>query len=465
MTVNAGFSRWIGRKWEAAGLAVIALALAASAGCSGNRLLTRKDYELSQWAISEGNYAEAREKFPKGERGTFITSMEKAYLDLLQGKSDLAGLKKYRDIADERVRFQVSREISDFFYMSTPEGYYASEHEIVWMHMLLSWGYALQRQYDNACVEARSASYLLQLPWSQTGHFDDPALRIVLAGLWSMCGSWEDAQVMLRGAAALDPSLTWARDLAERDRPPRNLFLVLGGVGPDPYWDPALDLNPLRGARHLGFKPQGRRDALIVRGGANPVAMELSPGSLPWYQRHLVRDNEIHDLIGDTHYALSTTGEAGLYAARTTGAAAVLAFWTVLGLTGGYAVAELCVHTNCGEGVVLIIALPIAGIGKGANEYQRLEQQARERFNEQSDPSNFYRFVRLLPEYAWMGWSDDPSLPDEVALAYGAGNSSAKAGTAHAVGQRVRSPRVYLGQLPDTEPPSPVPKPTETAGP
>jgi hypothetical protein len=106
-------------------------------------------------------------------------------------------LQKQALLLEDRVRYHVSREVRTFFYVQTPEDYYASEHEVIWLHFLLSWGYSLQGQYEDACVEAREAASLLSLPRSPTGRFDDAMMRLYLAGLWDMCGDWQDARVDL----------------------------------------------------------------------------------------------------------------------------------------------------------------------------------------------------------------------------------------------------------------------------
>src|SRR5512135_1434852 len=197
------------------------------AGCSQNNLLTKQDYQKSQQDFMRGDAGKALLDFPRGaEDGNFITTMEKGYLSLIQGKPQIKGLQQQAALLENRVRYHVSREARTFFYVQTPEDYYASEHEVIWLHFLLSWGYSLQGKYEDACVEAREAGSLLSLPWSPNGHFDDPALRLILAGLWTMCGSWREAQVDLRAAWMMDNSLGWAKQLADRERPPRHLFML-----------------------------------------------------------------------------------------------------------------------------------------------------------------------------------------------------------------------------------------------
>jgi hypothetical protein len=159
---------------------LIALALLGS-GCSQNKLLTSHDYENSQRAYLHGDTENALLDLPRGsETGTFINTMERGYLSLIQGKPQIKELEKQAGILESRLRYHVSREARNFFYVQTPEDYYASEHEVIWLHFLLSWGYSLQGKYEDACVEARISGSLLSLPWSPAGHFDDPLMRLFL---------------------------------------------------------------------------------------------------------------------------------------------------------------------------------------------------------------------------------------------------------------------------------------------
>ena len=150
-------------------------------GCAQS-LLLKKDYHPSLQAHYQGQPATALHHFPTGEPDSFITTMEQTYLKLLQGNPDINALQSYADAVEDRVRYDVSREVKSFFYLRTPEDYYASEHEIIWLHFLLSWGYSLRGEREKACIEARKSAHLLSYRWSEEGHFDDPALRIFLAG-------------------------------------------------------------------------------------------------------------------------------------------------------------------------------------------------------------------------------------------------------------------------------------------
>jgi hypothetical protein len=287
------------------------------AGCSQNNLLTKQNFQNSQNAFIQGDATEALTKFPRGkEDGNFITTMEKGYLSLTEGKPNIKELQYQAKQLENRVRYHVSREARTFFYVQSPEDYNASEHEVIWLHFLLSWGYSLQGEYSDACVEARIAGSLLSLPWSPMGHFDDPAMRLFLAGLWTMCGQWSEAQVDLRAAWSMDNSLIWAKDLAEQEHPPAHLFIALGGPGPEPVWNSEISANPLRSVRQVSFNLRGQKRPLsIVDQQGWGIDSHISPDASNWYDRHLARESELHEMILDSVYGTKiTTGVVELSA-------------------------------------------------------------------------------------------------------------------------------------------------------
>ena len=127
-------------------------------GCSQTALLSKQDYQKSQRLFMQGDADDALLNFPRGaETASFITTMEKAYLNLIQGKPQVEQLQRQVDMLENRVRYHVTREAKTFFYLQTQDDYYASEHEVIWLHFLLSWAYSLQEKYEHACVEARVA--------------------------------------------------------------------------------------------------------------------------------------------------------------------------------------------------------------------------------------------------------------------------------------------------------------------
>lgn len=414
-------------------------------GCSQTTLLTKQDYQKSQKQFIQANADDALLDLPRhAEKGNFITTMEKAYLNLVQGKPQIKQLQQQVEILEDRVRYHVSREANTFFYLQTPEDYYASEHEVIWLHMLLSWGYSLQGKTEQACVEARVASSLLSLPWSPVGHFDDPAMRLFLAGLWTMCGDWQEAQVDFRAAWNLDKRLTWALELAGREQPPANLFLILGGPGPEVLWTPELKLNPLRSNRQVTFKLRGRKSALalIDRNGLviNP---QISPDANKWYERHLERESELHEIILDSAFGGKATASGAVAGTKI---AAKTGLGVLVGV-GGTALGAFIAHAGLQANSEDLFRLGLITIGAsltygGKIISQGYKSSVRE-FKQDIDPSINYRFVRFLPEYLWTGWTDQPvSFPVEIRSSSGA----------HAILQQpgVFSPStVTIGFMPD----------------
>ena len=423
-------------------------------GCS-TQYLTKEDYGPSLKAFSQSSPEAALEQFPKGkEEGTFIVSLEQAYLNLLQGKAELKMLEHYSELQEERFRVVISDEIKTFFYFDTPEGYYASEHEVVWLHFLLSWGYSLEGKPEQACVEARKSAHLLSAPWSNEGHFDDPSLRLFLAGLWSLCGSWDDAKVDFKKAWMLDPSLTWAKKLSEMPDQPRNLYLLLGGIGQKPFWNAKKELNLLRGARNISFRPQGQRSQLwLERDEKSPLLLHLSPDSSQWYQRHVVRNNAMNELISDSHYG----AEATLQVAKETGKVAAATAWGTTAAVGGVAVGAGVGYVGglvLAEGEIelgVFVLLTGATIATSSVEYgteyiEKAARQSKRDLGRNLDASRSYRFVRYLPEYLWIGW-DNQQQKDEISLYFNKKESRKKI-------KALKSgpTRVFIGHLPDTLP-------------
>jgi hypothetical protein len=407
----------LGSRLSGSGALAAAALLGLLAGCSNPALLTKQDYAPSVAALSRGQVDDARASLlPLGEQGGFITTMEKTYLALLQGRPEIDDLARFAKVIEDQLRYKVTREARTFFYVQTPEDYYAGEHEIIWMHMLLSWGYSLRGQYEAACIEARVADNLLELPWSPVGRFDDPAMRLFVAGLWAMCGDWKEAKVDLRAAASLDPSLAWTRELSERETPPAHLFIVLGGIGSEPYWDPQWSVQPLRGGRKIGFRLSGMKSSLdIVDARGLRFHAQRSPDAAPWYERHLARNNEIQDLIEDSHYAKDVVTEGGIATARIGVSTAVGLAWGIGGTVLGGAIAYAGAQASNSDAVTWGLVIIGAGWAKGWEVMSSGARESTQEFKRQVDPSTGYRLVRFLPDYLWLAWSDRPvSYPVEA---------------------------------------------------
>lgn len=368
--------------------------------CSTGALLTRENYRRSVEALREGDATKALQLFPEGEGRTFIPLLEKTYLNLIQGRPEIDELQAYAVKIEERVKYRVSRELKFLMYVETPEGYFASEHEIIWMHMLLSWGYSLRNDFDRAAIEAKKSALLLEGK-SREGRFDDPMIRIILGVLWAMCDRWEDARVDFRVAARQDPTLKWAATLSEMEAPPEELALMLTGTGPEPYWDPKIQWNPIRGLRDMEFRgPSIARNIYAHDRNGRRLPIHTTPDSGPWYRRHIERDNEIHNLIGDSHYGervLFSTVKGGVKAgAGITGGIIVGA----LGVAIGGAIVYAGGQGHSGEVVFFGFTVMVAGVRKGYEIGRRAVKSSVRSALDEMDVSDRYRYVRYLPSQA-----------------------------------------------------------------
>jgi hypothetical protein len=228
-----------------------------------------------------------------------------------------------------------------------------------------------------------------------------------------MCGEWREAQVDLRAAWYLDNSLTWAKELAEHNVPPAHLFIALGGPGPEPVWNPEFQANPLRSERKVSFRLRGRKSPMSMADQRSvTIESHRSPDAGPWYERHLVRESELHEVILDSAYG-------GKAAVHSTIAGSKIAATTGLGLAigiGGTALgAAVIYYGNTADAITAGLVIAGTSIEKGMQLSREGYQESTYKLKQELDPSTGYRFVRYLPEYLWMGWSDEAiSYPVEL---------------------------------------------------
>ncbi|TGL90116.1 hypothetical protein EHQ68_01400 [Leptospira congkakensis] len=366
----------------------------------------RQEYEDSLRAYKKANLEKAIDYLPTEERKGFIAILERAHLSFLKGEKDYKHLQTLAEESKERLRFSASRSLKSFFYMETEEGYYASEAEIIYLHILLGLYYVRAGEFDKGKIQARYAGNLLSGEWSAEGQFDDPTLRLLLASLWLSTGSIEEAKVDFRKASQLKPQSSILRAMAN-DRYSENeeFILVFGGPGAEPEMDPSVNLNFIRGLRNLKFRQTGKQTPLMVVDGGNKTPLVLEKDTLGWYERHLTRDNEIAELIQDSKYfqlvSASALKEGTKGTVKVT--AAILASGTIVAFGAGLVYVGVKVNSNQ-VGALGILAM-ITGFKLGAEWIETSYDDARRNMRKDLDISDEYRYVRFFPEYVWMGKS------------------------------------------------------------
>ncbi len=385
----------------------------ALTGCASDGLLRAKDYQLARKQLADDQPALALAEFPnRGERNGFLTTIEKGYLGLLSGQADPKPLVKISDQLENREVIKVSQELGTFFYNESEDGYLPAEHEVIFLHLLAGYSFASRGDFEGARIEAQRSAELLQGHYSErTGDFDDPGLRLLLAGLWLYCDEWEHARVDLRRAYEMDSRLRWAKDAAEKSEPPSHLHIVLAGIGPEPKWNPNSTKAALTGLNSLEFKISPLSlEPLSLTGENGPSILIKSPLSTEnWYKRHQLRNHEIRDLVEGSRYFTKVAGKgavtgSGLVATKlVSGAIVIIGITAAVVIVGGaiYLLAEAGAG-SAGDVPTLLTSMGL-GIGgyalSSASKFNRDSTKAlTEDWNETMDPAPTYRYLRFLPD-------------------------------------------------------------------
>ncbi|XDD41638.1 hypothetical protein AB3N58_09975 [Leptospira sp. WS60.C2] len=369
-------------------------------------LAKRQDYEDSLRYYKKAEIDNTITTLPRNERKGFIAVLEKAHLSFLSGGTDFRDLESLCEESKERLRFSASRTLKSFFYLESEDGYYASEAEIIYLHILLGLYYSRVEQYEKAKIQARYAGNLLSGEWSAEGQFDDPTLRLLLASLWLTTGEKEEAMVDFRKATQLKPQSQSIRSFANEMVPTDGEFVfIFGGPGAEPTMDPSVNLNFIRGLRNLKFTTSGKQSQLLLVDQSKSMQLSLEKGTLGWYERHLVRDNEISELVQDSKYfqLMSATAikEGTKGTLKITGS--ILASATIIALGAG--IVYVGSEVSSGEIMGLGFVTMVGGFQLGRQWIGTSIRQTRDNIKEDLDVSNEYRYVRFFPEYVWIGKS------------------------------------------------------------
>ena len=376
------------------------LAVLSLAGCSTSQVIRDSEYKFSQAAFAFSDPEKALAEFPKKEKSGFVTSVEKSWISLWTDRADQKDLLKQANTLDDRKYTSISREAEYFFFSESDEGYIPAEHEVVVMHLVSAMYFLKNQQWSEARVEAARAAYFLQSFFSpDQKHFDDPALRLWLAGIWAALGEWNEAQVDLRKAFELGGEKNLLPFLAET-KVPKDLNIIFEGAGPQVTWNFG---NPIP-----EFSQKEER----------PI-YKISFSTLPWFRRHQLRNSAIRDQVMASHYMSQYYGvQLGKGSEQAVGAistGALKATGIIIGtaiVAGGiYLIASAGVSGG-GEALGYIA---VAGALAGRYFWEQGEQvsrsysrSVREYEERAKEDLKTYRFVRFLP--SWISFTEDKSV-------------------------------------------------------
>jgi hypothetical protein len=357
----------------------------------------REDYAASVHEFQRGDIKDASALFPRKEKGSFITTIEKYWLDLLNGRRPdpkplLAIAAKLEDLQTVRL----SKELGSLLYRENTGSYYPSEHEAVVLHMILAMGFLDAQKGNEARVELRRASRYLQSQYAPNRKpFDDPALRVWLAALWMAAGEWGDARVDLRVASQLAPNVAWLKSLAALETPPPALHLVFAGAGPTLSWEPFSGAapNPLAS---LKFHPSSQPQKISLAGG------QTFPPPLPtiaWFDHHQQKNAALYEAFQGSRYVGEGLATTAVSSANFIGATLVSGVTLVAGIGGGIAVA-VAVGKDLGAGLGAAIAL--TGFQASRNLYSEAQKRSKKWLEEGLGEIEYYRYVRFLPDFIYV---------------------------------------------------------------
>ena len=352
-------------------------------GCSSTRVLRDQDYQFSLNAYRSALPDQALEEFPKKESGGFITSIEKSWLGFWNDKVDVAPLEKQIETLQARKFVSLHREAEVFLFQESEEGYVPSEPEIVVLHLLSSLSYMKLGKWTDAEVEARSAAFFLQnfAPEEQT-RFDDPALRVWLAGVWTALGLWNEAQVDLRKAAQMTKDKQLEK-LAEAPAPVR-LTIRFDGVAPNFLWSNSSSVP--------AFSKSSQAPATVMH-----------YSSEPWFDRHLKRNTALRDTLVKFNYMAQFLGvKAENNFGRGAGRVGAVTFATA-GIAAGLGLAiGAFVYVPNKAGAYLAsggTALAFYFYESAHDWDRRFQKQIDEDEEKTLQSMRTYRLVRYLPEW------------------------------------------------------------------
>lgn len=374
--------------------------------CSHGQLIQDREYRNSEKLFASHQYDHVLFAYPQWkEKNGFITSFEKIWISFWQDHQFISTTPlSETQQAHARVRIQellhlvaqieerkiikISTETAVFLMGEAEDGYIPSEHEILILYLFTAMNYIDVQSPQEARIYLRKAADFFDgNPEGKKDKFDDPALRLWLASLWSQLGEFDFAEVNLRVAYQLQPNVQVRQWLSDH----RNVVfgLQFNGHGAEPQWN--------SNGEFVGFRFD------LVQIPFEDAAYRTES----WYQWHLHRNTALREKLIKSNYMLNYLGlqsERGLKKTSAVLMSAPIYILSAAVLVGGvslvvYAAAQSGGGASEGFGYLLAGVVALAKVFyNGASEvYDAINTTADRDYERQLAQLKIYRMFRFLP--------------------------------------------------------------------
>lgn len=242
-------------------------------------------------------------------------------------------------------------------------------------------------QKNAAQVELKRAiEYLANNPEGKETTFDDPAIRLWLAGLWEALGNREHANVDLRKAMELSEQKNISKTIENNVR---KIRILLSGLGPKILWS-----------------ENGSTASFVYENDSNQSKSDYVFTTQSWYDWHQKRNTKIRESLLKSHYmTMALEHQTSRISKKTAGIAGTTAFFVgaiAAVAVGGYLGLQLAqsgvVDPDAYLGVITFTALGAFWfVEKGKSFYDYVGQKVKDSDRKEIDLRKTYRMIRFLP--------------------------------------------------------------------
>lgn len=372
--------------------------------CTHRQLIQDKEYDVSQKLFSEKLYSDAYITYPhEKEPNGFISSFEKNWISFWADQDSRAfqqeegrarldvriqQLEQLVQQIDDRKVTKLTTEAGTFLFGEAEDGYNPSEHEILTLYLFLSMNYIQAGHLDLARIYVRrAADFLDGNPEGKEKKFDDAAIRLWMAGLWSQLGENDFAQVNLRVANQLQPNQKIQEWLQQQKKGP--LSIVFQGRGPRTQWN-----------------EYGEMTQFVFETPLHDPQSAFAKTD-EWFLWHQKRNTSLRETLIKSNYMMNSIGIQSARGLKKTSAVLLSAPLYVLSVAvfvGGTALVIYAAAQSGGgsaEGLGYIFAgvlIASKGIFSLASKtFDSINQSSERDYQNQVEQIKTYRMFRYLP--------------------------------------------------------------------